>query len=164
MRGLLDFKLSHVQGPNVERIAGFELSMLTGGRDAFGGRSSADQKGAALVHLAVIPPAESWHLHVLAVTADGRRVFCTTRVRPIIATCPQVPASAAECTYRPQDEQDYRTWLVIIPPAESWHLHVLAVTAGSRRVLCTTRVRALHCCLYLRLQVCSQHMETAPGS
>ena len=33
------------------------------------------------MHLAVIPPAESWHLHLLAVTADGRRVFCTTRVR-----------------------------------------------------------------------------------
>ena len=45
-----------------------------------GGRSSADQKGAAVVHLAVIPPAESGHLHLLAVTADGRRVFCTTRV------------------------------------------------------------------------------------
>ena len=34
-----------------------------------------------MVHLAVIPPAESWHLHLLAITADGRRVFCTTRVR-----------------------------------------------------------------------------------
>ena len=33
-----------------------------------------------MVHLAVIPPAESWHLHLLAITADGRRVFCTTRV------------------------------------------------------------------------------------
>ena len=35
------------------------LAVLAGGSDAFGGRSSADQKGAALVHLAVIPPAES---------------------------------------------------------------------------------------------------------
>lgn len=50
----------------------------TGGRDIFGGRSSADRKGAAVVHIAPISASESSRLHLLAVTADGRRVYFST--------------------------------------------------------------------------------------
>ena len=53
---------------------------FAGGSDVFGGRSSSDIKGAAVVHLAPIPPQESATLHLVAVTADGRRVFCSTEV------------------------------------------------------------------------------------
>ena len=45
----------------------------------FGGRSSSDKRGAAVVHLAVVPPAESERLCLLAVTADGRRVYLSTQ-------------------------------------------------------------------------------------
>ena len=57
-----------------------DLYAQAGGRDIFGGRSVADIKGAAVVHMAPIPPGESSVLHLVAVTADGRRVFCTTQV------------------------------------------------------------------------------------
>ncbi|KAK9806121.1 hypothetical protein WJX72_002210 [[Myrmecia] bisecta] len=48
------------------------------GRDIFGGRSTGDKKGAAIAHIAVIPPTESQRLHLLAVTSDGRRVYFST--------------------------------------------------------------------------------------
>ena len=46
------------------------------GRDVFG-RGSGD-KGAAVVYMAPIPPSDSQRLHLLTVTADGRRVFWST--------------------------------------------------------------------------------------
>ena len=45
----------------------------------FGGRSSSDKRGAAVVHLSVVPLAESERLCLLAVTADGRRVYLSTQ-------------------------------------------------------------------------------------
>lgn len=51
-----------------------EASRAMGGREVFG-RGAGDKKGAAVVHMAVIPPAESRRLHLLTVTADGRRVY-----------------------------------------------------------------------------------------
>ncbi|CAL8471349.1 g10891 [Coccomyxa elongata] len=52
-----------------------QAERAAGGRDIFGGRSSADRKGAAVVHIAPISASESSRLHMLAVTADGRRVY-----------------------------------------------------------------------------------------
>ncbi len=46
----------------------------------FGGRSSSDKRGAAVAHLSVVPLAESARLCLLAVTADGRRVYLSTQV------------------------------------------------------------------------------------
>jgi nuclear pore complex protein Nup155 len=51
-----------------------ESSRAMGGREVFG-RGAGDKKGAVVVHMAVIPPAESRRLHLLTVTADGRRVY-----------------------------------------------------------------------------------------
>lgn len=58
------------------------------GRDIFGGRTASDKKGAAIAHMAVIPPRESSRLHLLVVTADGRRVYFSTHG-------PAMPGSAA---------------------------------------------------------------------
>jgi len=51
-----------------------DSSRAMGGREVFG-RGAGDKKGAVVVHMAVIPPAESRRLHLLTVTADGRRVY-----------------------------------------------------------------------------------------
>ena len=51
-------------------------ALLPAGRDVFG-RGSGD-KGASVVYMAPIPPADSQRLHLLTVTADGRRVFWST--------------------------------------------------------------------------------------
>jgi nuclear pore complex protein Nup155 len=45
-----------------------------GGREVFG-RGAGDRKGAAIVHMSPIPPTESHRLHLVTVTADGRRVY-----------------------------------------------------------------------------------------
>ena len=38
-------------------------------------RAGGDRKGAAVVYMAPIPPSQSHRLHLLTVTADGRRVY-----------------------------------------------------------------------------------------
>ncbi|KAJ9533501.1 hypothetical protein QJQ45_026553, partial [Haematococcus lacustris] len=54
----------------------------TGGRDCFR-NAAGEKKAAAVKHLAPISCAESSKLHLLAVTADGRRVYFTTHyLRP----------------------------------------------------------------------------------
>lgn len=53
-------------------------SYCPAGGDIFRGRSPADRKGATIVHLAVIPKADSSKLHLVVVTLDGRRVYMTT--------------------------------------------------------------------------------------
>lgn len=37
--------------------------------------AGGDRKGAAVVYMAPIPPSQSHRLHLLTVTADGRRVY-----------------------------------------------------------------------------------------
>ena len=39
------------------------------------GSAGGDRKGAAVVYMAPIPPSQSHRLHLLTVTADGRRVY-----------------------------------------------------------------------------------------
>lgn len=51
-----------------------EAARAMGGREVFG-RGAGDKKGAAVVHMAPVPQAESRRLHLLTVTADGRRVY-----------------------------------------------------------------------------------------
>ncbi|KAL4425159.1 hypothetical protein ABPG77_008264 [Micractinium sp. CCAP 211/92] len=51
-----------------------DSSRALGGRDVFG-RGGGDRKGAAVVYMAPIPPSQSHRLHLLTVTADGRRVY-----------------------------------------------------------------------------------------
>lgn len=72
----------------VQELLGTELAGLytlqavaayfIAGGDIFRGRSPADRKGATIVHLGVIPRAESSKLHLVVVTLDGRRVYMTT--------------------------------------------------------------------------------------
>jgi len=50
----------------------------TGGRDTFRNPAS-DKKAAAIKHITPIARSESSKLHLLVVTADGRRVYFTTR-------------------------------------------------------------------------------------
>lgn len=51
-----------------------DAARALGGRDVFG-RGGGDRKGAAVVYMAPIPPSQSHRLHLLTVTADGRRVY-----------------------------------------------------------------------------------------
>ena len=51
-----------------------DAARAMGGREVFG-RGAGDKKGAAVVHMGIIPQNESRRLHLLTVTADGRRVY-----------------------------------------------------------------------------------------
>ena len=54
-----------------------DASRALGGREVFG-RGAGDKKGARVVHMSVVPPSVSRRIHLLTVTADGRRVYWTT--------------------------------------------------------------------------------------
>jgi nuclear pore complex protein Nup155 len=54
-----------------------DASRALGGREVFG-RGAGDKKGAKVVYMAVVPPSVSRRIHLLTVTADGRRVYWTT--------------------------------------------------------------------------------------
>ena len=54
-----------------------DASRALGGREVFG-RGAGDKKGARVVHIAVVPPSVSRRVHLLTVTADGRRVYWST--------------------------------------------------------------------------------------
>ena len=54
-----------------------DASRALGGREVFG-RGAGDKKGAKVVHMSVIPPSVSRRVHLLTVTADGRRVYWAT--------------------------------------------------------------------------------------
>ena len=51
-----------------------EAARCNGGREVFG-RGSGDKRGASVVYMAAIPPSDSSRLHLLTLTADGRRVY-----------------------------------------------------------------------------------------
>ena len=54
-----------------------DASRALGGREVFG-RGAGDKKGARVVHISVVPPSVSRRIHLLTVTADGRRVYWST--------------------------------------------------------------------------------------
>lgn len=75
-----DLGAEGTEGPHrVAETAEFlaEASRAMGGREVFG-RGAGDKKGAAVVHMAPVPPTESRRLQLLTVTADGRRVYWST--------------------------------------------------------------------------------------
>lgn len=53
-----------------------EVSRLPTGRSVFA--PGEDKRGTAIKYLAVIPMSESWKVHLMAVTSNGRRAFLTT--------------------------------------------------------------------------------------
>ncbi|GFR52523.1 hypothetical protein Agub_g15096, partial [Astrephomene gubernaculifera] len=80
--GIQVFDLGTYGNDTARRVA--EMSNLyaaaagaAGGRELFRG-ASADRKGAAVKYIAPIATSESSKLHLLAVTADGRRIYFTT--------------------------------------------------------------------------------------
>jgi nuclear pore complex protein Nup155 len=70
------------------------------GRDIFGGRTPNDKKGAAIAHMAVIPPRESSRLHLLVVTLDGRRVYLSMH-GPAMPGSPQPAPRPSQLQVRP---------------------------------------------------------------
>jgi len=54
-----------------------DASRALGGREVFG-RGAGDKKGARVVYMAPVPPSTSIRVHLLTVTADGRRVYWST--------------------------------------------------------------------------------------
>eukprot|EP00879_Flechtneria_rotunda_P022745 GHRR01024022.1.p1 GENE.GHRR01024022.1~~GHRR01024022.1.p1 ORF type:complete len:934 (+),score=353.75 GHRR01024022.1:671-3472(+) len=53
-----------------------EVARLPTGRNVF--TLGEDKRGTAIKYLAVIPMAESWKVHLMAVTSNGRRAYFTT--------------------------------------------------------------------------------------
>eukprot|EP00884_Botryococcus_braunii_P002912 jgi/Botrbrau1/12621/Bobra.0169s0148.1 len=76
-----DGQASSLQGSSIHDMFS-AAQKAVGGRDIFGGRSAADRKGAAIVKIVPIPPSESTRLHLLALTADARRIYLSAYVQP----------------------------------------------------------------------------------
>ena len=75
-----DLGLNGKDAPNrVAETSDFavDASRALGGREVFG-RGAGDKKGARVVYMSPIPPCTSRRVHLLTVTADGRRVYWST--------------------------------------------------------------------------------------
>lgn len=78
-----------------------EASRAIGGREVFG-RGAGDKKGAAVVLMTPIPLNESRRVHLLTVTADGRRLYWSTMSsRTPSTTAPSSGGASARQSPRP---------------------------------------------------------------